>query len=108
MITRGRKGPCSGRVLFVFLSLQPVTLYLVKWCSLPYEDSTWELKADTDQAKIEEFERVMAREPGLTRVVRPGILLDLALFSILSAERTREGLKGKGKRATFLRLVKNH
>uniref|UniRef100_A0AAY4AQT5 DNA helicase n=1 Tax=Denticeps clupeoides TaxID=299321 RepID=A0AAY4AQT5_9TELE len=48
-----------------------VFLYLVKWCSLPYEDSTWELKADIDQAKIEEFERVMAREPQLKRVERP-------------------------------------
>ncbi|XP_029110966.1 chromodomain-helicase-DNA-binding protein 7 isoform X2 [Scleropages formosus] len=50
---------------------ESVTHYLVKWCSLPYEDSTWELKADIDQAKIEEFERLMAREPKLTRVERP-------------------------------------
>uniref|UniRef100_A0A673H5V5 Chromodomain-helicase-DNA-binding protein 7-like n=1 Tax=Sinocyclocheilus rhinocerous TaxID=307959 RepID=A0A673H5V5_9TELE len=50
---------------------EPVTLYLVKWCSLAYEDSTWELKADIDQGKIEEFERVMEREPQLKRVERP-------------------------------------
>ncbi|CAB1326039.1 unnamed protein product, partial [Coregonus sp. 'balchen'] len=49
----------------------PVNLYLVKWCSLPYEDSTWELKADIDQAKIEEYEAVVAREPKTKRVERP-------------------------------------
>uniref|UniRef100_A0A8B9MYC5 Chromodomain helicase DNA binding protein 7 n=1 Tax=Accipiter nisus TaxID=211598 RepID=A0A8B9MYC5_9AVES len=38
---------------------EPVTHYLVKWCSLPYEDSTWELKQDIDHAKIEEFEKLM-------------------------------------------------
>uniref|UniRef100_A0A7M4FKZ4 Chromodomain helicase DNA binding protein 7 n=1 Tax=Crocodylus porosus TaxID=8502 RepID=A0A7M4FKZ4_CROPO len=38
---------------------EPVTHYLVKWCSLPYEDSTWELKQDIDQAKIEEFEKLI-------------------------------------------------
>ncbi|KAG9355229.1 hypothetical protein JZ751_000067 [Albula glossodonta] len=50
---------------------EPVTHYLVKWCSLPYEDSTWELKADVDQGKIQEFERLAAREPELERVARP-------------------------------------
>lgn len=69
--------------------LQPVTLYLVKWCSLAYEDSTWELKADIDQGKIEEFERVMAREPEPKRVVRAGTPLALSLFSLWSAELVR-------------------
>ncbi|XP_051984358.1 chromodomain-helicase-DNA-binding protein 7-like isoform X1 [Xyrauchen texanus] len=50
---------------------EPVSLYLVKWCSLPYEDSTWELKADIDEGKIEEFKRVMLRDPELKRVERP-------------------------------------
>ncbi|XP_064508374.1 chromodomain-helicase-DNA-binding protein 7 isoform X2 [Pseudopipra pipra] len=50
---------------------EPVTHYLVKWCSLPYEDSTWELKQDIDQAKIEEFEKLMSREPEVERVERP-------------------------------------
>ncbi|XP_060056944.1 chromodomain-helicase-DNA-binding protein 7 isoform X3 [Erinaceus europaeus] len=50
---------------------EPVTHYLVKWCSLPYEDSTWELRQDIDQAKIEEFERLMSREPETERVERP-------------------------------------
>lgn len=48
--------------------VQTVTLYLVKWCSLPYEDSTWELKADIDQSKIEEYERIAARTPSTKRV----------------------------------------
>lgn len=47
-----------------------MTHYLVKWCSLPYEDSTWELKQDIDQAKIDEFVKLMAREPETERVVR--------------------------------------
>lgn len=51
------------------LCAQTVTLYLVKWCSLPYEDSTWELKADIEQSKIEEFEHIAARTPNTKRVV---------------------------------------
>mgnify|MGYP001857302169 FL=1 len=35
--------------------LQEVTHYLVKWCSLPYEESTWELEEDVDPVKIKEF-----------------------------------------------------
>lgn len=31
--------------------------YLVKWKSLPYEDCTWELEADVDAAKIEQYKR---------------------------------------------------
>ncbi|XP_062936209.1 chromodomain-helicase-DNA-binding protein 7 isoform X1 [Cynocephalus volans] len=50
---------------------EPVTHYLVKWCSLPYEDSTWELRQDIDQVKIEEFEKLMSREPETERVERP-------------------------------------
>ncbi|XP_006902200.1 PREDICTED: chromodomain-helicase-DNA-binding protein 7-like [Elephantulus edwardii] len=50
---------------------EPVTHYLVKWCSLPYEDSTWELRQDIDQTKIEEFEKLMSREPETDRVERP-------------------------------------
>uniref|UniRef100_A0A8B9CWZ7 Chromodomain helicase DNA binding protein 9 n=1 Tax=Anser brachyrhynchus TaxID=132585 RepID=A0A8B9CWZ7_9AVES len=51
--------------------LQPVIYYLVKWCSLPYEDSTWELKEDVDQAKIEEFEQLQASRPDSRRLDRP-------------------------------------
>uniref|UniRef100_A0A4W3KAU6 Chromodomain helicase DNA binding protein 9 n=1 Tax=Callorhinchus milii TaxID=7868 RepID=A0A4W3KAU6_CALMI len=50
---------------------EPVVYYLVKWCSLPYEDSTWELKEDVDQSKIEEFERLQQAKPCLKRVDRP-------------------------------------
>ncbi|KAM6248473.1 chromodomain-helicase-DNA-binding protein 6 isoform 7-T8 [Porphyrio hochstetteri] len=35
---------------------EEVTHYLVKWCSLPYEESTWELEEDVDPGKIKEFE----------------------------------------------------
>uniref|UniRef100_A0A673B1T1 Uncharacterized protein n=1 Tax=Sphaeramia orbicularis TaxID=375764 RepID=A0A673B1T1_9TELE len=48
-----------------------VVYYLVKWCSLPYEDSTWELKDDVDQNKIEEFEQLQAAKPDSRRVERP-------------------------------------
>ncbi|KAK1878835.1 Chromodomain-helicase-DNA-binding protein 7 [Dissostichus eleginoides] len=50
---------------------ETVTLYLVKWCSLPYEDSTWELKADIDQSKIDDYELIAARTPNTKRVERP-------------------------------------
>ena len=33
-------------------SEEPVTHYLVKWRGLPYEDSTWELEQDVDNAKV--------------------------------------------------------
>lgn len=49
--------------------LQEVVYYLVKWCSLPYEDSTWELKDDVDQSKIEEFEQLQAVKPDSRRAV---------------------------------------
>lgn len=64
-----------GQMTLVLICLnlaQPVIHYLVKWCSLPYEDSTWELKQDIDQTKIEEFEKLMSREPETERVVRTG------------------------------------
>ena len=34
-----------------------VTHYLVKWCSLPYEDSTWELEEDVDQEAIKIYDK---------------------------------------------------
>ncbi|KAM3940213.1 chromodomain-helicase-DNA-binding protein 8 isoform 3-T4 [Leptodactylus fuscus] len=50
---------------------EPVVYYLVKWCSLPYEDSTWELKEDVDDGKVDEFKRIESRLPSLKRVARP-------------------------------------
>ncbi|XP_010001731.1 PREDICTED: chromodomain-helicase-DNA-binding protein 8-like [Chaetura pelagica] len=50
---------------------EPVVYYLVKWCSLPYEDSTWELKEDVDEAKVGDFKRIQARPPDLKRLARP-------------------------------------
>uniref|UniRef100_A0A670ZIR6 Uncharacterized protein n=1 Tax=Pseudonaja textilis TaxID=8673 RepID=A0A670ZIR6_PSETE len=48
---------------------EPVIYYLVKWCSLPYEDSTWELKEDVDEGKVREFKCIQSRHPELKRVV---------------------------------------
>ncbi|XP_051555980.1 chromodomain-helicase-DNA-binding protein 8 isoform X1 [Myxocyprinus asiaticus] len=50
---------------------EPVLYYLVKWCSLPYEDATWELKEDVDEAKVEEFRKIESRQPRLKRTPRP-------------------------------------
>ncbi|XP_033117287.1 chromodomain-helicase-DNA-binding protein 8-like [Anneissia japonica] len=50
------------RVLEKSITKDPVTgevlvYYLVKWCSLPYEDSTWELDEDVDGTKVKWFEK---------------------------------------------------
>ncbi|XP_053293386.1 chromodomain-helicase-DNA-binding protein 8 isoform X2 [Pleuronectes platessa] len=50
---------------------EPVIYYLVKWCSLPYEDATWELKEDVDEGKVEEFVKIQNRQPRLKRTTRP-------------------------------------
>lgn len=50
-------------------SPQPVIYYLVKWCSLPYEDATWELKEDVDEGKVGEFQKIQNRQPRLKRMV---------------------------------------
>ena len=36
---------------------EDVTHYLVKWQSLPYEDSTWELEKDVDSAKVAAYRK---------------------------------------------------
>ncbi|KAG9273824.1 chromodomain-helicase-DNA-binding protein 8-like [Astyanax mexicanus] len=50
---------------------EPVVYYLVKWCSLPYEDATWELKEDVDEGKVEEFRKIQSRQPRLKKTPRP-------------------------------------
>ncbi|KAJ8272581.1 hypothetical protein GJAV_G00090900 [Gymnothorax javanicus] len=50
---------------------EPVVYFLVKWCSLPYEDATWELREDVDDAKVEEFHKIEARPARLKRTPRP-------------------------------------
>lgn len=50
------------RVLDAAVHTDPITKitvrhYLVKWRSLQYEDSTWELEEDVDPDKIKQFER---------------------------------------------------
>lgn len=78
-----------GLVLVFFSSnypcpLQEVVYYLVKWCSLPYEDSTWELKDDVDQSKIEEFEQLQAVKPDSRRVVSQTCIFPLWWTSYVS------------------------
>lgn len=53
-----------------FACEQEVTHYLVKWCSLPYEESTWELQEDVDPVKIKEFED-LKKIPEIKHVVIP-------------------------------------
>ncbi|KAG1963214.1 chromodomain-helicase-DNA-binding protein 6 isoform X1 [Pimephales promelas] len=49
---------------------EEVTHYLVKWCSLSYEESTWELQEDVDPVKIREFED-LKKIPEIKLVERP-------------------------------------
>uniref|UniRef100_A0A6I8QY64 Chromodomain helicase DNA binding protein 6 n=1 Tax=Xenopus tropicalis TaxID=8364 RepID=A0A6I8QY64_XENTR len=49
---------------------EEVTHFLVKWCSLPYEESTWELEEDVDPVKVKEFE-ALQKVPDLTPMERP-------------------------------------
>lgn len=37
--------------------------YLVKWRSMQYEDSTWELEEDVDPVKIQQYENNTKRPP---------------------------------------------
>lgn len=67
---------------------EPVVYYLVKWCSLSYEDSTWELKEDVDEGKVEEFKLIESRLPNLKRVARP------AATSWNKLELSREYMNG--------------
>uniref|UniRef100_A0A8B9FEJ5 Chromodomain helicase DNA binding protein 6 n=1 Tax=Amazona collaria TaxID=241587 RepID=A0A8B9FEJ5_9PSIT len=60
-----------------------VTHYLVKWCSLPYEESTWELEEDVDPGKIREFEALQI-PPEIKHMERP------ASESWQKLERSRE------------------
>lgn len=56
-------------LIFDDLFPQPVTHYLVKWCSLPYEESTWELVEDIDPVKIQEYEELQI-VPEISHVVK--------------------------------------
>lgn len=71
-----------------------MTHYLVKWCSLPYEDSTWELGQDIDPAKIEEFEKLLSREPETERVVRGGCLWRVQFGDSIPGEVSEKPLMG--------------
>uniref|UniRef100_A0A803TKE9 DNA helicase n=1 Tax=Anolis carolinensis TaxID=28377 RepID=A0A803TKE9_ANOCA len=60
----------SSCISVVFPGAQEVTHYLVKWCSLPYEESTWELEEDVDPGKIKEFEALQIL-PEIKSLERP-------------------------------------
>ncbi|KAM3622048.1 uncharacterized protein V6R79_019762 [Siganus canaliculatus] len=50
---------------------EEVTHYLVKWCSLSYEEATWELQEDLDPEKVKEFEAIQKLPSDLRHVERP-------------------------------------
>uniref|UniRef100_A0A667XWZ7 Chromodomain helicase DNA binding protein 6 n=1 Tax=Myripristis murdjan TaxID=586833 RepID=A0A667XWZ7_9TELE len=50
---------------------EEVTHYLVKWCSLSYEEATWELQEDLDPGKIKEFEEIQKLPADLRHIERP-------------------------------------
>uniref|UniRef100_A0A7N5ZUI3 DNA helicase n=1 Tax=Anabas testudineus TaxID=64144 RepID=A0A7N5ZUI3_ANATE len=50
---------------------EEVTHYLVKWCSLSYEEATWELQEDLDPEKIKEFEEIQKLPADLRHIERP-------------------------------------
>ncbi|XP_034534536.1 chromodomain-helicase-DNA-binding protein 6, partial [Notolabrus celidotus] len=49
---------------------EEVTHYLVKWCSLSYEEATWELQEDLDPEKIKEFEEIQKLPADLRHMVK--------------------------------------
>ncbi|XP_041639683.1 chromodomain-helicase-DNA-binding protein 6 isoform X2 [Cheilinus undulatus] len=50
---------------------EEVTHYLVKWCSLSYEEATWELQEDLDPEKIKEFDEIQKLPADLRHMERP-------------------------------------
>uniref|UniRef100_A0A8C1AB74 Chromodomain helicase DNA binding protein 8 n=1 Tax=Cyprinus carpio carpio TaxID=630221 RepID=A0A8C1AB74_CYPCA len=66
---------------------EPVVYYLVKWGSLPYEDATWELKEDVDEAKVEEFRKIESRPARLKRTVR---YCHQSIFTLSNGNQLRE------------------
>lgn len=71
----------TNEIVLIF-PLQNVIYYLVKWCSLPYEDATWELNEDVDEGKVEEFKKIQNRQPRLKRTVgNLGILHKACVWS---------------------------
>lgn len=66
------------RVLDVSVTTDPVseedvTHFLVKWRSLPYEESTWELQQDVDPNKVEQFYKIKDPPPEEEREVRADV-----------------------------------
>merc|ERR1719466_413733 len=57
--------------MLAFLKKKPEKHYLVKWCALSYEDSTWEREADIESTKISEFDERCSICPLTKKVSRP-------------------------------------
>ena len=58
---------------------EDVVHYLVKWQSMAYEDSTWELQQDVNPEKVELFKKYRELPPEEDRVVNCCHLFDRAL-----------------------------
>ena len=50
---------CVSPYNYVRVCIQVVTHYLVKWKSLPYEESTWELLEDIDPMKVQAYHSLL-------------------------------------------------
>jgi len=60
------------RILSDRINSKEMLEYLVKWCSLPYADSTWEIADDVkDDNKIEEFAKRNAKPPAQRLIAPP-------------------------------------
>ena len=69
--------------IFYFIKQnQPEKHYLVKWCALSYEDSTWEREADIESTKISEFEERCSICPLTKKVVSK--IIRKNIFKVLS------------------------
>lgn len=68
------------------VSGEEVTHYLVKWASLPYEDSTWELSSDVLQARIDFFHKIGELRPDEVRVVRFGDYYSSAVCNLFVSD----------------------
>lgn len=46
----------------------------MKWCSLSYEEATWELQEDLDPEKIKEFEEIQKLPADLRHMVSRDVM----------------------------------
>lgn len=74
-----------------------MTHYLVKWCSLSYEEATWELQEDLDPEKIREFEEVQKLPADLRHVVSRNVKIVVVVLKnmVLFCHQNKTCLKNK-------------